>query len=190
MDHFSPLPVTPIMRKNTILSVLGSLLAAGTLTFAPLTGRAAPAPDAPATDLQLRVTIPSAWLPMLEENVTDVIYSRLTDVFERKGFTGRVTEVRSYQKASSEAPLLTINLVDWEMDSNGRIDVAFGARLATAEGSWDIGNFRTMGFAWAASTGRFGLSDAYGETMERALAQVYDRLAEMDKVPGLVPAGG
>ena len=166
------------------------MLAAGMLAFAPFTGRAAPAADAPATDLQLRVTIPSAWMPMLEENVTDVIYSRLTDVFERKGFTGRVTEVRSYQKASSEAPLLTINLLDWEMDSNGRINVAFNAWLATAEGSWDMGNYHTLGFAWAAGTGRFGLSDAYGETMERALQQVYDRLAQTDKIPGLVPAGG
>jgi len=141
--------------------------------------------EAKVGTLQIQVNVPPTWRPLWEDRVTDAFVSYLTDVFRRQGYKGEFDQVSAFDEPSAGCCLLTIHLIEWEMNHVGNIDCTFTADLQSKDSTRNLGVFSGMAFRWVGGPGRFGLADAFGDAAEEASRQLYDRVARTELVPGL-----
>jgi hypothetical protein len=144
------------------------------------------APVVGANNLQVVMTIPPSWYPMLEDRIDDAFVSHMADVFRQEGFQGNLVDVRPPDQPNPAYPVLSINLVDWRMDHTGSVQCDFGAALQTQTGRVHLGTFNGMAIRWMAGPGRFGLADTYGNAVDDALRQLYRSIAQTQMMPGTI----
>lgn len=176
---------------STISVLLGAALAAFSLCSCAntSTGGSATVTEAPvagANNLQVVMTIPPSWHPMLEDRIDDAFVSHLADIFRQEGFQGNLVDVRSPDQPNPNYPVLNINLLEWRMDPTGNIQSTFGASLQSPQGVQQLGTFNGMAIRWMQGPGRFGLADSYGAAVDDALRQLYRSISRTRLVPGFV----
>jgi hypothetical protein len=142
------------------------------------------APVAGANNLQVVMTIPPSWYPMLEDRIDDAFVSHLADICRRQGFNGNIVDVRQPDQPNPNFPILNITLQQWRMDHAGSVQCTFGASLQTSAGTRQLGVFDGMAMRWLGGPGRFGLSDTYGNAADDALRQLATSLARTGLVAG------
>ncbi len=160
---------------------LSLVVVAAALALAAVAPAPAPAPGT----LQVQVTVPPTWRPMLEDYIADKFVSQIEDVFRRRGFKGQIVEVSNYEEPSAGCFLLTVNLMEWRMNRIGNIDCTFGATLQTDHAVRNLGLFTQTAFRWMTGPGRFGLASAFDEAAQSAVRELYDKLARTQLVPNL-----
>lgn len=143
-------------------------------------------PVAGANNLQVVVSIPPSWHPMLEDRVDDAFVSHVADIFEQEGYRGNVVDVRQPDEPNPSYPVLTINLIDWRMNIGANVECDFGATLQAQNSVRQLGMFNGLAMRWMEGPGRFGLADTYGAAADDALRQLYRSIAQTQLVPGFV----
>lgn len=144
------------------------------------------APVAGANNLQVVMTIPPSWHPMLEDRVDDAFVSHLADIFRQEGFQGNLVDVRLPDQPNPNYPVLNINLLNWRMDHSGSIECNFSASVQSQGSMQSLGVFNGMAIRWMQGPGRFGLADTFGQAADDALRQLYRQIARTGFVPGFV----
>lgn len=144
------------------------------------------APVAGANNVQVVLTIPPSWHPMLEERTDDAFVSHLSDIFQQAGFQGNLVDVRYPDQPNSAYPILAINVTDWRMNVTGEVECDFTATLQTQNSVQPLGSFNGISIRWMNGPGRFGLADTYGAAADDALRQLYNAIARTRTLPGFV----
>ncbi|HYC70418.1 MAG TPA: hypothetical protein VEB66_04370 [Opitutaceae bacterium] len=179
------------MRPITSFHRLAAATAAFLAAHYPA-GAAAPREAKPAGDaaLQVIVDVPPAWSPFLEDDVAEAFAYRLQETFRRQGFVGSVAHVHRLDEPVAQVPVIEIQLTEWRIDRAGQALCSFNALLRTPQGEKRLGRVTDSAIFWPSSGGRWGIqrrleaSDALEDAAERALRDLYERVAKSDLLPG------
>jgi hypothetical protein len=147
---------------------------------------------APA-QLQISVHVPPTWRPFLADDIAEAFAYRVEDTFKRRGYTGGVAYVDTFTDPDPKRPHLEIRLTEWRINRLGQAECSFFATLVTPLGEKHLGAVHSTSLFWPITTGRWGIhrsfevADALGDAADRALEDLYRRVARADLVPGLKP---
>lgn len=173
-----------VFTLGLAMSVLTSCTTTGANSLGSTVITDAPVPG--SNNLQVVMTIPPSWHPLLEDRIDDAFVSHIADIFEQEGYRGNVVDVRLPDEPNPAYPLLTINLIDWRMNVTGDVECDFGAAVQTQTATRQLGLFSGLAMRWMELPGRFGLADTYGEAADDALRRLYRSIAQTQLVPGFV----
>lgn len=171
------------------LRIPAALAAFATLvTLAPAADTTKPAPK-PA-DLQVIVDVPPTWRPFLEDDIAEVLFYRLKDVFRQRGYQGTVEQLTDRDPGTKDAPVLRLYLTEWRVDRTGNAQCTLSAALKTAAGEKNLGLASGTAIFWPRGD-RWGMhrqmetADALEDAAENALRELYDAVAKSGLVAGI-----
>ena len=152
------------MKTNLIRSLTAAVF---TLIAVPFTW-AGSSTETPA--LQVRITGPNNLDPLQQDDSADALFVQLQDVFRRRGVEGKITQLDDNEKPV-EAPVLTLNVIEWKPDRAGIVNLRFFAKVTETDGTEvDIGSITGT----SVTLGVRGSADA----MERAATEAFRSLHE------------
>ncbi len=162
----------------SLIGISGLLTSAGTLAAQTQSGTE----ERPS--LQVEVSLPASGDILHERDVSEALTARVRDVFQRRGYEGKVEEMLRGDSTKSGEPVLAINLIRWRMDRAGFVECSFTAGVRQADGTVvPLGVFTasevTMG------TGHWGLSDTFERAAEGAADQLWTKLRTTEVLPQL-----
>ena len=148
-------------------------------------------PALQTADLQVMIDVPPTWRPFLDEDIADALAGRLINTFQKRGYTGRIEQLRTGSTAAHDVPQLTIRLIEWRIGRSGNADCTLSASVRSAAGEKDLGLITSSAIFWPHASGHWGLNQSYEtanaleDAAESALRDLYTRLAKAAIVPGL-----
>jgi len=181
------------MRTLTSFYRLSAATAMTLALHASATAQTRPA-EAPV-EIQVTVDVPPSWQPFLDDDVAEAFAFRLQDTFRREGFAGRIAQVRLPDEPRPGVPAVAIRLTEWRIDRTGQARCTFTASLRTPLGEKSLGLFTDTAIFWPVAGGRWSINrrfeaaNALEDAAERALRDLYDRVAATDLIPGLKRRG-
>lgn len=162
------------------------LLALGALAYAvPSAPAAGSESKQEAMPLQVQVMVPPTWQAWIDDDVAEAFTDRVREVFRHRGFAGKVREITAPDEPSTDAPLLTINLIEWRVSHIGNIECTFTANLQTAKTTHQFGIYTNTEMRWLQGPGRFGLARSFENAAEGAIRQLADDIGKTELLPGL-----
>jgi hypothetical protein len=162
-------------------------------TLGQLSLRAEEKPPLKTADLQVTIDVPPTWRPFLDDDIADALTSRLIDTFQKRGYTGRIEQLRQGDTAAKGVPQLEVRLIEWRIGRSGNADCTLSANVRTAAGEKDLGLITSSAIFWPHASGHWGLNRSYEtanaleDAAESAMRDLYARLAKSALVPGLAP---
>ncbi|MBA4136351.1 MAG: hypothetical protein C0518_03430 [Opitutus sp.] len=143
-------------------------------------------------DLQLRVDVPPSWRPFLDDDIADALARVVQERFRRQGYQGVIAYIEEGRGAPNpDLPLLTIRLHEWRITRSSFAECTLSSLLRTGGQDIDLGLVTNTEMTWIRDRGRFGLAhahetaDAFEDAASGAMRDLYRRIAETGKVPGL-----
>jgi hypothetical protein len=167
----------------TAASVLG-LVAVVALPRAIMLASETPAP---ASLIQVRVTIPPTPSPTAESDAGVRFVSAMADAFRGWGFRGDIARLDDLEDAAANAIVLRVDLLEWERDHAGNFVCRFAAALEVNGNERNLGAFHGLSPGLAAAPGDLGAARAFDDAARDALARLYDDLAKSELIVGLRP---
>jgi hypothetical protein len=144
----------------------------------------APTAQAP---LQVEVSMPASMNPIHDDDVAEVLVDSIRDAFRKRGYKGKIEEVRRPDEPAADRPLVTIRLTEWRRNRTGGVDCTFTAAIRPAHGAEQSLGLFTATELGLGINNRWQLGEAFRDSAERAADDLYRRLAKMDAVPGVGP---
>ena len=89
-------------------------------------------------------------------------------------------------------PVLEVRLLEWRISRTGNAECTFSASLKTAGAEKSLGLVANTAIFWPTQRGHWGMgrsfetANALDNAAERALRELYQRVAETGLIPGLV----
>jgi hypothetical protein len=174
----------------------GLFVSAFAATPAPVTSTSIPATaPVPAAGLLLRVDVPAAWSPLVEDDIAQAFAGLLQESFRRRGYRGTVELRHSVDPAPGAGqPLLAVSLQEWRLNRMGQADCSFRATLTVGGKELDLGLFLGTKMHWVQTSSRWGLArdlevaDALEDAASDALTALHRKIAETHAVPGIEPS--
>lgn len=162
---------------------LATLLPLGLMTIGARADDAKPAAsEKPA--LQVFVSVPPTFQPMLDDDIARTLAYRLEDTFRRQGYKGIVGFVAHPSDIKASVPLLDLTLVEWRVDLTNNVQCTFSAKLRDADKETSLGIFAGTGITWTRARDRWRLATAFEDSANDALKDLYRRIAEQKLLPG------
>lgn len=163
--------------KRILISLI---VASGLLASAGTLSAQTQSPDRPS--LQVEVSLPASSDILHERDVAEALTARVRDVFQRRGYEGKVHEMLRGDSTETGEPVLAINLIRWRMDRAGFVECSFTAGVRQADGTVvPLGVFTASEVAMG--TGRWGLSDTFERAAEHAADQLWTKLRKTEILP-------
>jgi hypothetical protein len=132
--------------------------------------------------LQLAVTTPPQWRPLLADDLADAFASRVADVLCRQGFNVGVAFIPSGDPDSGH-PVLAIRLIHWRLGRTDSAECLFTATIQSGDKKEDLGAFENTHLPWLSGTSRRGLAEVLGDAADGALRELAGKLAQSGSVP-------
>ncbi len=179
------------MKRFPLLFSHAVLVGAALFAFCSSGRGADPQPAPPPPDLPVYVDVPPSWRPFLDDDIAEAFASRVQRVFRQRGYAGRIALVPRRDEPKPAPPLLEIRLLEWRIGRTGNAECTFSATLQTATGQKSLGLIAHTAIFWPSRGGRWGLgraqesANALDDAAERALRELYQRVAETALIPGL-----
>lgn len=188
--RFAPFPMKALLpallRPALAVALFAGICAAPSAAAAPVESAAKVA------DLQLQVDVPPSWRPFLDDDVADALARVLQTSFRRRGYRGVVDYLEEGRRAPNpDLPLLVVRLHEWRITRSGFADCTLSATLRTGGQKLDLGIVSNQEMTWIRERSRFGLAqvhetaDAFEDAASGAMRDLYRRIAETGRVPGL-----
>lgn len=183
--------------KHHVKALLGPALAAallvGWLAPAALAADSAAAKPAKVADLQVQIDVPPSWRPFLDDDIADALARVLRENFRRRGYAGEIDYLsdRERRAPNPDLPLLVVRLHEWRITRTGHAECAFTSTLRAGAHETDLGLISNTALTWIRERNRFGLAaahdaaHAYEDAAGGAMRDLYRRVAETGRVPGL-----
>ncbi len=172
------------MTINSLRHIaLATLLPLGLLAAS---AQAEPAKSAEAEKpaLQVFVSVPPTFQPMLDDDIARTLAYRLEDTFRRQGYKGIVGFAAHPSDIKAEVPLLELTLVEWRVDLTNNVQCTFSAKLTDRGKETTLGIFAGTGITWTRARDRWRLATAFEDSANDALKDLYRRIAEQQLLPG------
>ncbi len=134
--------------------------------------------------LQVFVSVPPTFQPMLDDDIARTLAYRLEDTFRRQGYTGIVGFAAHPSDIKADVPLLELTLVEWRVDLSNNVQCTFSARLNDAGKEKNLGIFAGTGITWTRARDRWRLATAFEDSANDALKDLHRRIAEQKLLPG------
>jgi hypothetical protein len=150
-------------------------------------------PAAKVADLQLVIDVPPSWRPLLDDDIADALARVLQDNFRRRGYAGVIDYIDSRERRAPnpDLPLLTVRLHEWRISRTGFAECTLASALRVGGEETELGLSTGQQMTWIRERGRFGLAamhetaDAFEDAASGAMRDLYRRVADTGKVPGL-----
>ena len=147
---------------------------------------------APPPDLQFYVDVPPTWRPFLDDDIAEAFASRVEYVFKQRGYAGLMAFVQRNDEPKPKLPVLEVRLLEWRISRTGNAECTFSATLKNAAAEKSLGLVANTAIFWPTRGGHWGMgrsfeaANALDSAAERALRELYQRVAETGLIPGLV----
>lgn len=156
---------------------------------APAADTKKPAEAKPA-DLQVTVDVPPTWRPFLDDDIAEALFYRLKNLLQRRGYTGEMVQVTTFDKEAKGVPSLRLNLTEWRVDRIGNAQCTLTATLKTEAGEKSLGLASGTAFLWAngprwSFSRQMDTADALEGAADNALREVYDALVKSGLIAGI-----
>jgi len=135
--------------------------------------------------LQLAVEVPAHWRPFLSDDLAEAFASRLSGVFRRNGYVGRL-DFLDRGNPRPTVPLLTVHLIQWQMTHIDKAECNFAVALRQGNDSHDLGTFGNTRFAPARGISHRNPAETLAEAADHALHGLTMKLTEERLVAGFV----
>ena len=181
------------MNSPTRFLTLAALLGAAFLALSPLSTRAADPKAAvqPTPDLQVVMDVPPTWRPFLDDDIAETFVARIQTVFKQRGYPGLIRQVERSGTPLPGIPVLEVRLIEWRIGRTSNAECTFSAVLKTPTAEKSLGLVANTAIFWPSSGGHWRLgrgrdaANALDDAAERAIRELYQRVAETGLVPGL-----
>jgi len=175
--------------KNLLTAALVAALSVSVPPAARATVKPSPtkAAEAELPQLQLTVDVPPNWRPFLADDLAEAFASRVSDVFRRRGYTGKVVFVE-LNNLRPDVPVLAIRLINWRLDRTDNAQCTFSASLNQGKNEQTLGLFDNTSLTWDRGMSRWGLAEALGDVADSALRDLSVHLAQTGLIPGFPAA--
>lgn len=172
-----------LLRFPVALAAFAALVA-----VVPAADTKKPAPK-PA-DLQVLVNVPPTWRPFLDDDIAETLFYRLKDVFRRRGYSGELAQVTTFDAGAKDVPTLQLNLTEWRVDRIGNAQCTLSASLKTAVEEKNLGLATGTALLWVhgnrwSFTHQMETANALEDAADSALREVYDAVAKAGVIPGI-----
>ena len=167
------------------------------LATTALSGATLPAtantPAIQTADLQVAIDVPPTWRPFLDDDIAEALAGRLISLFQKRGYPGRMVQLKAGTTATNGVPQITIRLVEWRIGRSGQADCTFSASIRSAAGEKDLGLISSSAIFWPHSSGHWGLNRSYDtdnaleDAADSAMRDLYGRLVKTGLIPSLGP---
>lgn len=134
--------------------------------------------------LQVFVSVPPTFQPMLDDDIARTLAYRLEDTFRRQGYKGIVGFAAHPSDIKATVPLLQLTLVEWRVDLTNNVQCTFSAKLTDSGKETTLGIFAGTGITWTRARDRWRLATAFEDSANDALKDLYRRIAEQKLLPG------
>ena len=136
--------------------------------------------------LQVQIAIPPPTRLLLEQDIQELFYDQIRDVFKQRGYGGKIEEVKLYEDPSPGCWLIKIDVSELRRDPIGNITITFSALLQTDhETRRNLGTFRGSALPGTSSPGVGGPNNTIETVAASALRDLYDAIAKTQLVPGI-----
>ena len=69
-------------------------------------------PAIQTADLQVTIDVPPTWRPFLDDDVAEALAGRLISLFRKRGYSGRMVQLKAGTMAANGVPQITILLIE------------------------------------------------------------------------------
>jgi hypothetical protein len=137
--------------------------------------------------LQVTVDVPPNWRPFLSDDLAEAFASHLTEVFHRRGYTGKI-HFLDHEDPLAGVPVLAVRLINWRIGHADSAECNFTASLTAAGQEQDLGIFEHTNLILNQNQGRRGFADALGEVADGALGNLSAKVAQAGLLRGFSAA--
>lgn len=162
---------------------LATLLPLGVLALSARAGEPKPA-AAEKPVLQVFVSVPPTFRPMLDDDIARTLAYRLEDTFNRQGYQGITDYAAQPADIKATEPVLELTLVEWRVDLSKNVQCTFSAKVTDGAKETNLGIFAGTGITWTHIRDRWRLATAFEDSANDALKDLYRRIAEQKLLPG------
>ena len=165
------------------------------LATTALSGATLPAttstPAIQTADLQVTIDVPPTWRPFLDDDVAEALAGRLISLFRKRGYSGRMVQLKAGTTAANGVPQITIRLIEWRIGRSGQADCTLSASIRSPAGEKDLGLISSSAIFWPHASGHWGLNRSYDtdnaleDAAESAMRDLYGRLVKTGLIPSL-----
>lgn len=134
--------------------------------------------------LQVFVSVPPTFQPMLDDDIARTLAYRLEDTFRRQGYQGITDYAARPSDIKADVPVLELTLVEWRVDLTNNVQCTFSAKITNQGKETTLGIFAGTGITWTHTRDRWRLASAFEDSANDALKDLYRRIAEQKLLPG------
>lgn len=179
--------------KHHVKALCGPVLAVALFIgwLSPALAADSAAKSAQVADLQVQIDVPPSWRPFLDDDIADALARVLRENFRRRGYRGEIDYLDDRRAPNPDLPLLVVRLHEWRITRTGQAECTFTSSLRAGGHETDLGLVSNTALTWIRERNRFGLAaahdaaNAYEDAAGGAMRDLYRRVADTGRVPGL-----